>query len=337
MREASKDEKTVAIEAKENFIAQLRESIGEFVPENQVQKIMSAVADVLAHFDMNEIQENLAESEDYLAGYLQATKVQGRSGQTVKRYRYIITRMMNAVKVPCRQITVNHLRSYFTAERNRGVADSTLEGVRQVLSAYFGWLKNEGLIDKNPTINLRKIKHPKKKKEILTDAEIAKLYRACTNARDLAIISFLRETGCRVSEMTGLDRRDINISNKRCWVYGKGDKERVVYFKDITAAYLKEYLDSRTDDCEALFTNRFGERLQNDGVRIILNKIASAAGIKKHIHPHMFRRTLASNLSKHGMPVQEIAVILGHDKIDTTMQYVVLDIDDTQNSYKKYA
>ena len=326
----------MAIEAKTSFLNQLRQSIGEFIPANQIQNVLDRAADILGHFEMVEIRATHGNQDDFLTGYLAALKVQGRSDKTIKRYRYVISRMMGIVNVPCREITVHHLRNYLAQEQSRGVAKSTLEGIRQVFSAYFGWLKNEDLIEKNPTINLRKIKVPKKKKDLLSESDIAKMCRKCTNVRDLAIISFLKTTGCRVSEMTGLDRYDINIPGKTCVVYGKGDKERTVYFGDVTAMYLREYLSDRKDNCEALFANRCGKRFSPDGVRAMLKRIAKAAGVK-HVHPHKFRRTLATNFAKHGMPVQEIAAILGHDKLDTTMSYVILDQDDTQISYRKYA
>lgn len=335
-REASKDEKAMAIEAKTSFLNQLSQSIGEFIPANMMQNILDKASDILGHFEMVEIHAAQSGPDDFLIGYLAAMKVQGRSEKTINRYKYVITRMMDAVNVPCREITVHHLRSYFAQEQNRGIADSTIEGTRQVLSAYFGWLKNEELIGKNPTINLRKIKVPKKKKEVFSESDVAKLCRKCTNTRDLSIISFLKTTGCRISEMTGLDRYDLNLSGKECVVYGKGGKERTVYFGDVTAMYLKEYLSKRTDNSEALFANRYGERIGPNGVRRMLNRLADAAGVT-HVHPHKFRRTLATNFAKHGMPVQEIAAILGHDKIDTTMKYVMLDENDTRNSYRKYA
>jgi len=326
----------MAIDAKKSFLGQLEKCMDAFVPADIVRKITATAADLLCKFDMSELQTYRVESDDFLAEYIAAMKVQGRSAKTIKRYKYVIERFMKTVGIPCREITVHHLRNYFTMERNRGISDNTLEGLRQVFSAYFRWLKNEELIDKNPTINLHKIKKAKKKKEILSESDIEKLYRACNNPRDMAIISFLETTGCRISEMTELTRFDVNISSKECVVYGKGGKERTVYFGDVTAMYLKEYFDKRKDGCEALFSNRFGKPFQPDGVRVMLNKLAKAAGVK-HVHPHKFRRTLATNFAKHGMPVQEIAVILGHDKIDTTMQYVMLDQDDTRNSYRKYA
>ena len=154
----------MAIEAKTSFLNQLRQSIGEFIPANQIQNVLDRAADILGHFEMVEIRATHGNQDDFLTGYLAALKVQGRSDKTIKRYRYVISRMMGIVNVPCREITVHHLRNYLAQEQSRGVAKSTLEGIRQVFSAYFGWLKNEDLIEKNPTINLRKIKVPRRRK-----------------------------------------------------------------------------------------------------------------------------------------------------------------------------
>ena len=167
-------------------------------------------------------------------------------------------------------------------------------------------------------------------------SELERLNRCCTNRRDRAILHFLRSTGCRISEVTELDRSVVNIESLECVVHGKGNKERTVYLDDVAGMVLAEYLDSRTDDNPALFVNRYKERMQPGGVREMLNKLAEAAGVD-HVHPHKFRRTLATNMSRHGMPIQEVAKILGHEKLDTTMKYVVLNKDDVKASYRRFA
>ena len=248
----------------------------------------------------------------------------------------MIGKMMEFVKVPTRRISVYHLRNYLTHEKERGICERTLEGYREIFSAYFNWLQRESLIERNPCANLGVIKVPKKEKKTYSEIDIEKLVRGCKTKRDRAIIHFLASTGCRISEMTGLDRDAINLDSLECVVHGKGNKDRTVYLSQVAGMMLGEYLKTRTDDNPALFVGRGNVRLHPGGVRAMLKELANESGVD-HVHPHKFRRTLATELSRHGMPIQEVANILGHEKIDTTMQYVVLNKDDIRSSYRRYA
>ncbi len=325
----------MAIDAKISFLNQTEKQLSTDVTADTMTKVMKIIADVMENFEITETIKDET-NDDLLLCYLDALKVQGRSAKTIERYRYVLTRMMASVKVPTRKITVYHLRSYLSEEQKRGVKDSTTEGIRQVLSAYFNWLQRESLIDRNPTANLGAIKCAKLKKKILTDVDMYKLKSNCTNNRDKAIVMFLASTGCRISEVTGLNKDDIDFSGMRCIVHGKGNKERTAFFDAVTATTLNAYLNERKDDCPALFLNRYGKRWQNGGVREMLNELANKAGVE-HVHPHKFRRTLATELARHGMPIQEVAFVLGHDKIDTTMKYVIQDDENVRTSYRKYA
>ena len=327
----------MALEAKVSLLNQIEARIGSIVSYDSMPKIMSAISDVLEGFSLAELAGHQEEADDLLQYYLDALKVQGRSQKTIDRYAYVIGRVMESVKVPTRQVTVYHLRAYLSSEQKRGIQDSTLEGTREVISAYFNWLHREGLIDKNPTANLGAIKRPKKQKQIYSEVEKEKMDRCDLCIRDRAIIYFLRSTGCRISEALELDRDQVDLANRCVVVHGKGNKERRVYFDDLTEMLLREYLADRHDDEPALFVSlKTGARLKPGGVRAMLNKVAEKAGIE-HIHPHKFRRTLATNLARRGMPIQEVASLLGHDKLDTTMQYVVLDERDKEYSYRRYA
>ena len=184
--------------------------------------------------------------------------------------------------------------------------------------------------------NLGAIKVPKKVREAYAAVDLEKLKTACASPRNMALLSFLLATGCRISEITQLNREDLNFQDKEVLVLGKGNKERTVYFDDVTAMHLRRYLGTRTDDNPALFVGKRKERLQPGGVRAMLKTLAAAAGVD-HVHPHKFRRTLATTMIAHGMPIQEVAAILGHDKLDTTMKYIVLDKTSVKNSYRKYA
>lgn len=326
----------MSIEAKTVLMKELEKRLSETITASEMAKVMTAAADALSCFDVNQKETEAYRNDDLLDAYIAAMKVQGRSGKTVERYSYIVKRMMENVKVNTRGITVYHLRQYLMKEKERGISDSTLEGIRQVFSAYFNWLQREGLTDSNPTANLGTIKRQKKIKAIYSEVDIEKMKYCCESVRDRAIVSFLLSTGCRISEMCGLDRADVDVTSLECTVLGKGNKERAVYMDPVTAMLVNEYLTSRKDKYPALFAGKGTERMTPHGVRKMLNTLAEKAKVE-HVHPHKFRRTLATNLIRHGMPIQEVASILGHDKLDTTMQYVVLDKSDVKNSYRKYA
>lgn len=327
----------MAIEAKADFLNQMETRLADVLTAADLSRTLAAVSEILGGFRIT-AEEKEADTgwDDLMQAYTDALKVQGRSQKTIDRYVYIIGRMMNFVKVPVCRITVYHLRAYLSAEKERGIAEQTLEGYREIFSAYFNWLQREDLIQKNPTANLGAIKVPKVTRKTYSDVDLEKLNRECGNVRNRAIIHFLGSTGCRISEMTGLDRNAVDLNKLECIVHGKGNKERVVYLDEVAGMLLGQYLDERTDSSTALFVGKGGRRLQPGGVRAMLNRIAKAAGVE-HVHPHRFRRTLATNMARHGMPIQEVAAILGHEKLDTTMKYVVLNRDDIRSSYRRFA
>ena len=326
----------MAIDAKISFLNQINVRLSTEITADAMERAMKAMSDVLEGFDMQEVMRTDDGPDDLLTGFINALRVEGRSQKTIDRYMYEIGRLMKYINVPTRRVTVYHLRDYLAKEKARGISDNTLKGLREIYSAYFNWLQRESLIERNPVVNLGTIKVPKQKKELYSEVDLEKLKRNCTNSRDLAIVLFLYATCCRIGEVVELNRDQVAIENQKLVVHGKGDKERKVYFDSVTADALKQYLDGRTDDCEALFINRYKQRLSDNGIRIMLKELAKRAGVH-HVHPHKFRRTLATEMGRHGMPLQEIASILGHDKIDTTMKYVVLNEDDVNHSYRRFA
>ena len=325
----------MAIDAKISFMNQLKEQMADTLTVEQMAKLEKTGFALMDRFDVVELIDNTG-PDDLLDSYVAAMKVECRSQKTINRYVYIIGKLMAFAKVPTRRVSVYHLRAFIAAEKERGIQDSTLEGYREIFSAYFNWLQRECLIDKNPTTNLGVIKCAKKEKKTYTERELERLNRCCANIRDRAILHFLRSTGCRISEVTELNRDMVDIDRLECVVHGKGNKERTVYLDDVAAMVLGEYLASRTDDNPALFVNRYTERIHPGGVREMLNELAEKAGVD-HVHPHKFRRTLATDLTRRGMPIQEVARILGHEKLDTTMKYVILNKDDIKASYRRYA
>ena len=325
----------MAIEAKAVLLKGLEQQLSTQITAADMTRVLSAVSDQLAAFDVAQVDMGETQ-DDLLDAYVDAMRIQGRSEKTIARYTYLIGRMMNSVKVNTRSITVYHLRQYLASEKARGITDRTLESNRQVYNAYFNWLFRERLIDTNPVANLGAIKCVKKIKTVYSEVDIERLKFCCRNTRDRAIISFLLSTGCRVGEVVRLNREDVDLANMECRVMGKGNKERTVFLDAVTAMLLRDYLAQRTDDFPALFVGRGSSRLSANGIRKMLAVVSAAAGVE-HVHPHKFRRTLATSLIRHGMPIQEVAAILGHDKLDTTMQYVVLDKTDVKNAYRRYA
>lgn len=326
----------MSMESKVSFLNELKQNLSETLTMAEMDKVLSAVADQFDRYTLEANECREPSNDDYLEAYLSALEVGGRSGKTVERYRYVITRMLTAVNTPPRCVTVYHLRKYLAMEKERGISDRTLEGTRQIFSAFFNWLQREGMITKNPVANLGAIKCAKKIRDIYTETDLERMKFSCKSLRDRAIITFLASTGCRISEMTGLNRDDVDLDRLECMVLGKGNKERQVYLTPVAGMVLREYLATRDDDSSALFVGKGTARLHPGGVRYMLRKLEARSQVE-HIHPHKFRRTRATTMIRHGMPVQEVAAILGHDKLDTTMKYVVLDQSDIKNSFRRYA
>ena len=325
----------MAINEKKQFLSDVEKRLSDEITATQLQLVLASIADVLQFYSVSVVEIEATSNDDMLDAYTSALLVEGKSPKTVDRYRYILKRMMAFVKTPTRSITVYHIRNYIASEKNRGIADRTLEGYREVFNAYFGWLFREGLIPTNPVANLGAIKYAKKEKDVFSETDIEKMKFGCSSIRDRAIICFLKATGCRISEMTELNRDDVDLNKLECIVLGKGNKERTVYLDSVAGMVLDCYLKSRSDNSPALFIGKGSERLTPGGVRFLLKKLGATTNVT-HVHPHKFRRTAATNLIKHGMPIQEVAAILGHDKLDTTMQYVVLDKAAIKSSYNKY-
>lgn len=326
----------MAIEAKATLLNEMERALATEVTAAELTRILTILTEKLDHYDLTMTALDGPQQDDLLDAYLSALAIEGRSKKTIERYRYLISRMMDAVRMPTRKITVYHLRKYLADEKARGISDRTLESTRQVFSAYFNWLQRERLIDQNPVGNLGVIKYQKKEKDVYSEVDIERMKFGCKSLRDRAIVTFLQATGCRISEMVGLNRDDVDLQSLECKVLGKGNKERTVFLDQVAAATLQAYLATRTDELPALFVGKGTERLHPGGVRKMLCDLGASAHVS-HVHPHKFRRTTATNLIRHGMPIQEVAAILGHDKLDTTMQYVVLDKSDIKSSYRKYA
>lgn len=303
---------------------------------NLLEEAVTEIQTHLDDFDVQYVANSDGKSDDMLQAFINAKQAEGRTSKTLTRYAYIIGRFMHYAGVKTREITTEHIRDYFASESKRGIADSTIEGYRQILNTYFGWLEHEKMIPINPAFNISAVKYEKKVREAFEDTDIERLKRSCRNKRDPAILCFLLSTGCRIGEATALNIKDVDLDNGECIVYGKGKKFRIVYLDDVTTMLMREYLATRNDTNEALFIGRGGKRFHDDGVRCMLKRLAKASGVG-NVHPHRCRRTLITKLLNHGMPIQEVAIVAGHDKIETTMKYFSSSKERIKNSYKRYS
>lgn len=275
---------------------------------------------------------------ELLPAFIAAKRVEGCSEKSLRYYESTIRNMLEAVGKPEKQITTEDLRSYLDTYQRRGtVSKVTLDNVRRILSTFFSWLEDEDYIVKSPVRRIHKVKTGKTVKETYTDESLELMRDYCENPRDLAMIDLLASTGIRVGELVKLNRTDVDFENRECIVFGKGNKERKVYFDARTKIHLQKYLASRADDNEALFVSLIKpfDRLQISGVEIRLRKIGRDLGIHK-THPHKFRRTLATMAIDKGMPIEQVQQLLGHQSIDTTLQYAMVNQANVKNSCKKF-
>lgn len=318
------------------FLETIKGKIETLVTEEQLKSILSVVDEELKSYDLSKIASGSISKGDQelFNAFIAAKELEGRSPKTIARYKYEIKKMLTEIESPLEMINPFHLRIYLHVKKEKGVCDNTLEGIRNIISSFFGWLHKEGLIHKNPCLNLGVIKCPKVQRLPFSSTDMEKMRESCTSIRDRTIISFLSATGCRISELTSINVTDVSFDSKEVKVLGKGNKERVVYLDDVSVMLCKRYLEGRDDKHEALFIGRGTERISANGIRSMLKQLEKSSGVE-NIHPHRFRRTLATNLINHGMPIQEVSIILGHEKLDTTMKYVYTEKERVKSSYMR--
>lgn len=270
--------------------------------------------------------------------YLMSKALEGKSIDTVDRYRYELTRLLSYINKSVIDITDGDISGYMRAYKSIcKIKNSTLKGVRAVYSSFFVWLRDRERIHRNPMVLVECIKVEKRVKRPFTEVEREQLLRTCNTVRDKAMMEFLYSTAVRVSELASLNIEDVHWSEKDLIVYGKGGKERRVYLNERTHMYLQEYLQSRTDSNPALFVGLKGphNRLTRAGIEDVIRRIGRRAGVEK-AHPHRFRGTSITNALNRGMPLQEAAIMAGHSKTETTMMYCLVDQESVQHHHKKY-
>ena len=300
----------------------------------QMKQLQESLIKRLEHV----IDEEKIDNDGYLVMFLSAKQVEGCSQRTMSYYQSTIEKMLSIVNLPIRKMTTDVIREYLKEyQKINDCSKLTIDNVRRNLSSFFSWLEEENHILKNPVRRIRKIKTGITVKEIISDEKIEIIRDACTNSRDLAIIDMLYSTGIRVGELVNLDINVINFHERECIVYGKGDKERRVYFDAKTKLHLKKYLNERKDSSKALFVtmNRPHKRLQISGVEICIRKLGKVLGLD-NIHPHKFRRTMATRAIDKGMPIEQVQQLLGHQQIDTTMKYAMVNQNNVKISHKKF-
>ena len=270
--------------------------------------------------------------------FLSAKKVEGCSAASISYYRSTIYNMLNKVQKDVQHITTDDLRNYLNDyQSSSGASKVTVDNIRRILSSFFSWLEEEDHIVKSPVRRIHKVKVGKTVKETYTDETLELMRDHCDNPRDLALIDLLSSTGMRVGELVKLNRADIDFQNRECVVTGKGDKQRKVYFDAMTKIHLQKYLNSRTDSNDALFVSLLSpfDRLQISGVEIRLRQIGKELNIAK-VHPHKFRRTLATMAIDKGMPIEQVQHLLGHQSMDTTLQYAMVNQNNVKLSHQKF-
>lgn len=289
-------------------------------------------SDGIEHEDIE--QENIK----ILDAFISAKNIEGCSEKSLKYYRTTIEAMLATIGKGVLHVTTEDLREYLANyQEEKKSSKVTIDNIRRILSSFFTWLEDEDYILKSPVRRIHKVKAATIVKETYSDEELEVMKDACDNPRDLALIDMLASTGMRVGELVLLNREDINFEERECIVFGKGSKERIVYFDAGTKIHLQEYLDGRTDDNEALFVSLRApyDRLQIGGIEVRLRNLGEKLELSK-VHPHKFRRTLATTAIDKGMPIEQLQRLLGHQRIDTTLQYAMVKQSNVKLAHRKY-
>ena len=328
---------------KTKFVNLIKKSMKPFLDDNQMVELNNSLFYILNDFDIVKIDKELTveeskENHDLLKNFLSAKEVEGCSQRTITYYNSTIIKMLDYIELKVVSITTDDLRKYLADYKNKNNASkSTIDNIRRVLSSFFSWLEDEDYILKNPVKRIHKIKTRKVVKEVLSDENFEILRDNCDNIRDLAMIELLYSTGIRVGELVNLNIDDILFNERECVVLGKGDSERTVYFDAKTKIHLLKYLETRKDKNPALFVSfkKPYNRLRINGVERRIRELGLESNIK-NVHPHKFRRTMATNAIDKGMPIEQVQRLLGHVQIDTTMQYAMVNQNNVKMAHRKF-
>jgi len=322
------------ISMQEKIVTVLNE-MAEYLSISQMKKLQEVI---IRNFAENEAEKKEISNTEFMKMFLDAKRIEGCSERTIHYYKTTVEHLISQIETGVRKITTEEIREYLSNYQKRNnCTNVTIDNVRRNISSFFSWLEEEDYILKSPMKRIHKIKTKTVVKNTISDEGIEKLRDNCKEKRDLAIIDLLYSTGIRVGELVNLNIDDIDLDGRECIVYGKGDKERRVYFDAKAKVHLKEYIEERQDENEALFVTLDAphDRLKISGVEIRLRKLGRELELDK-IHPHKFRRSMATRAIDKGMPIEQVQKILGHSQIDTTMQYAMVNQNNVKTSHQKY-
>lgn len=325
---------------KQEIITNIIQQMLPYLDNVQLKQLEKVIKQIFQDYDvtLNSNVKQKDNNEELISKFIAAKKVEGCSDKTLKYYKSTIDTMLIALHKDARQIVTEDLRVYLTEYQNKKKSSRvTIDNIRRILSSFFSWLEDEDYIIKSPVRRIHKVKTASNIKETYSDEELEKMRDNCDELRDLAMIDMLASTGMRVGEMVLLNRDDVDFNERECIVFGKGDKERIVYFDARTKLHLQEYLNSRLDNNPALFvTLRYPyNRIKIGGIEHRLREMGTNLNIHK-VHPHKFRRTLATMAIDKGMPIEQLQRLLGHQRIDTTLQYAMVKQSNVKIAHKKY-
>ena len=318
----------------EKIVAVLNE-MSEYLSIKKKKKLQEVIIKTFAE---NEAVKTDIANDEFLKMFLAAKRIEGCSDRTISYYQTTVKHLLSKTETSVRKITTEEMREYLSNYQKRNdCSNVTIDNVRRNISSFFSWLEEEDYILKSPMRRIHKIKTKTVVKSTISDEGIELLRDNCKEKRDLAIIDLLYSTGIRVGELVNLNIEDIDLEGRECVVYGKGDKERRVYFDAKAKVHLKEYIETRRDDNEALFVTLDAphDRLKISGVEIRLRKLGRELNLER-IHPHKFRRSMATRAIDKGMPIEQVQKILGHSQIDTTMQYAMVNQNNVKSAHQKF-
>ena len=324
---------------KQNLITDVVQAMLPFLNNAQTERLQEVLQHTLFDYEVTKIESEKEISEqNYMELFLAAKRIEGCSEKSLKYYKTTIEMMIATVGKSVKHIETDDIRRYLAKYQEKKKSSKvTIDNIRRILSSFFSWLEDEDYILKSPVRRIHKVKIGTNIKETYSDEALELMRDNCTEPRDLAMIDMLASTGMRVGEMVLLNINDIDFNERECIVFGKGNKERVVYFDARTKIHLQNYLNSRTDDNPALFVSLKAphERLKIGGIETRLREFGKQLGLHK-VHPHKFRRTLATMAIDKGMPIEQLQQLLGHRKIDTTLQYAMVKQSNVKIAHRKY-
>jgi len=325
---------------KEIIKNEVLQSMIHLLRDDQYEKLKEVLDMVLVNYKIEEIKDELngEDNQHYVESFLSSKRLEGCSEKTLHYYESTIQIVLNTIQKHVKHITTDDLRKYLTDYQNVHKSSRvTIDNIRRILSSFFSWLEDEDYIVKSPVRRIHKVKSATTIKETYSDESLELMRDNCNSLRDLALIDILASTGMRVGELVLLNIDDINFNERECVVFGKGDKERIVYFDARTKIHLQNYIDSRSDENKALFVSmrKPYNRLTIRAIETIVRNIGKQLEIPK-AHPHKFRRTLATKAIDKGMPIEQLQKLLGHQKIDTTLQYAMVKQSNVKIAHKRY-